>query len=97
MTQIAYNRDQLITLAGDLRNSKARLQETRNELESYVKGLVAQWQSGAQEAYSGKQAQWDSAHNEIMTILEAIAKAVEDGAISMAEQDAMLAATQFGG
>ncbi|MBF6438676.1 WXG100 family type VII secretion target [Nocardia cyriacigeorgica] len=82
-----YNEGQLIALAGDIRTSKSRLTETHDELTGYVNQLVASWEGQAQAAYRDKQARWDDAHNDLLTILEAVAKVVEDGAIDMTTAD----------
>ncbi|ONM50563.1 WXG100 family type VII secretion target [Nocardia donostiensis] len=84
---VKYSEGQLIQLAGDIRTSKSRLVESHDELAGYVNQLVATWEGGAQEAYRAKQAKWDSAHNDLLTILENIAKVVEDGAINMSTTD----------
>ncbi|MFE3446426.1 WXG100 family type VII secretion target [Nocardia sp. NPDC059180] len=86
---INYSKEQLIELAGQIRASERRLQETQEELKGYVNGLVAEWDGAAREAYQTTQAEWDKAQQTIMTTLETIAKVVEDGAISMAEMDMM--------
>lgn len=82
-----YSEGQLVQLSGDIRTSKARLVESHDELAGYVNSLVATWEGGAQEAYREKQAKWDSAHNDLLMILENIAKVVEDGAINMSSTD----------
>jgi len=98
MSKVNYSKDQLIAMSGDLRAAKGRLSETHQELLGYVNGLVAQWESGAQQAYLDKQTRWNNAienpadNSGLLPIIESIAKVVEDGAIDMATTDAQNAA-----
>lgn len=93
MSEVKYSEAQLIAMAGDIRNAKGRLTETQAELESYVNQLAASWEtSEAKDAYRAKQLRWDDAHNQLMDIMERIAKVVEDGAINMTSTDKMNAA-----
>ncbi|WP_459549348.1 WXG100 family type VII secretion target [Nocardia sp. X0981] len=93
MSEVKYSEAQLTAMAGDIRNAKGRLTETQAELESYVSQLAASWEtSEAKDAYRAKQLRWDDAHNQLMDIMERIAKVVEDGAINMTSTDKMNAA-----
>ncbi|MGW0182018.1 WXG100 family type VII secretion target [Nocardia sp. NPDC003345] len=85
---LQYSEGQLMAMAGDIRTSKGRLSETHTELGNYVNQLAAAWEtSEAKDAYRAKQARWDDAHNQLMDIMERIAKVVEDGAINMTSTD----------
>ena len=92
MSQMKYQEGQLMAMSGDLRTSKARLVETHTELRGYVDALAAEWESGAQDAYRLKQKRWDDAHDQLLIIMENIAKVVEDGLIDMTTTDKQNAA-----
>ncbi|NLU81765.1 WXG100 family type VII secretion target [Rhodococcus sp. HNM0569] len=87
-----YNFGSLEQLAADLRARTAGLNETHDELKSYVERLFGEWDSDAQRAYQAAQQQWDQAHLELTDTLERIAKVVEDGSIDMAAREAQNAA-----
>ncbi|AOW92103.1 hypothetical protein BFN03_03640 [Rhodococcus sp. WMMA185] len=78
-----YSFEQLQQLANDIRQNEAKLRETHDELQGYVRGLVETWESGARENYQAVQARWDSSHNDLLQVLNTIAKVVEDGSIDM--------------
>jgi WXG100 family type VII secretion target len=84
---IAYSEAQLMALSGDLNTSRGRLQETHDELQGYVNGLVAQWGGDAQVAYSAKQKRWDEAHIALLDIMQRLSDIVRDGAIDMTTTD----------
>ncbi|MFI9535574.1 WXG100 family type VII secretion target [Nocardia fusca] len=84
---IAYSEAQLMALSGDLNTSRGRLQETHDELQGYVNGLVAQWGGDAQVAYSAKQKRWDDAHIALLEIMHRLSEIVRDGAIDMTTTD----------
>ncbi|MGW5385255.1 WXG100 family type VII secretion target [Nocardia sp. NPDC003963] len=84
---ISYSETQLIALSGDLGTSRGRLQETHDELQGYVNGLVASWSGEAQVAYSAKQKRWDDAHVALLEIMQRLADIVRDGAIDMSTTD----------
>ncbi|WP_072687335.1 WXG100 family type VII secretion target [Rhodococcus marinonascens] len=80
---LKYGFAELQALASDIKSNEGKLRETHEELQSYVQGLVAQWESGAQENYQASQARWNSAHNDLLQVLQTISKVVQDGAIDM--------------
>ncbi|MFZ2177837.1 MAG: WXG100 family type VII secretion target [Rhodococcus sp. (in: high G+C Gram-positive bacteria)] len=80
---LKYGFAELQALSSDIKSNEAKLRETHEELQGYVRGLVAQWESGAQEAYQGVQAKWDNANNDLLQVLETIARTVEQGASDM--------------
>ena len=61
---LKYGFAELQALASDIRSNEGKLRETHDELQGYVQGLVAQWESGAQQNYQAVQAKWDGAHND---------------------------------
>jgi early secretory antigenic target protein ESAT-6 len=80
---LKYGFAELQALASDIRSNEGKLRETHDELQGYVQGLVAQWESGAQQNYQAVQAKWDGAHNDLLQVLQTIAKVVQDGAVDM--------------
>lgn len=78
-----YNFGEMLALAGDIRSNSGKLVGTHDELKGYVNGLVGQWESEARESYQAVQKQWDDAHNELIQVLNTIAKVVEDGTNDM--------------
>ncbi len=78
-----YNFGEMLALAGDIRSNSGKLVGTHDELKGYVNGLVGQWESEARESYQAVQKQWDDAHNELIQVLNTIAKVVETGTNDM--------------
>lgn len=88
-----YSEGQLLAMAGDIRTSKGRISESHTELLNYVNQLAASWESDeAKIAYDAKQSRWNKAHEDLMDIMERIAKVVEDGAVNMTSTDKQNAA-----
>ncbi|WP_051161604.1 WXG100 family type VII secretion target [Nocardia brevicatena] len=83
-----YSEGQLLAMTGDIRTSKGRISESHGELLNYVNQLASSWESDeAKIAYDAKQNRWNKAHEDLMDIMERIAKVVEDGAINMTTTD----------
>ncbi|TLF82396.1 WXG100 family type VII secretion target [Nocardia cyriacigeorgica] len=92
-----YSEGQLMMLAGDIRTSQGRINETRDELRNYINQLRAEWETDeARTAYDQVQARWDNAHDQMISVLERIAKVVEDGAINMSATDKQNAGAWLG-
>lgn len=92
MDRLHYNFGEMLALAGELRGDAARLRASNDDLQGYVRGLVATWESSAQQAYAVEQANWDRAQSDLLTTLNAVANAVEQGANDMAATEARNAA-----
>ncbi|WP_068271662.1 WXG100 family type VII secretion target [Aldersonia kunmingensis] len=79
-----YNFAEMLALASDIHSNAGKLIETHDELKSYVSNLASSWEDGkAREGYLQVQAQWDSAHDDIIQVLNTIAKVVENGTVDM--------------
>ncbi|NLE79277.1 MAG: WXG100 family type VII secretion target [Rhodococcus sp.] len=92
MSEISYEFAAMDQMAGDIRNRVVALNETHEELKGYVNGLSGAWKGEAQEGYAAVQQQWDSAHSDLIMVLETIAKVVEDGTADMRDKEKMNAA-----
>lgn len=89
MSDINYNFHGMSEMSGDIRNRVAALNETHDELKGYVNRLADAWESEqAKTAYDAVQRDWDTAHADLINVLQMIAKTVEDGTANM--QDAEL-------
>lgn len=79
-----YNFPEMLALASDIHSNAGKLNETHDELKGYVSRLASAWEDGkAREAYLQVQQQWDGAHNDLIQVLNTIAKVVEDGTVDM--------------
>jgi len=79
-----YNFPEMLALAADIHSNAGKLTETHDELKNYVSRLASSWEDGkARESYLQVQAQWDSAHNDLIDVLNTIAKTVESGTNDM--------------
>ncbi|WP_225928536.1 WXG100 family type VII secretion target [Rhodococcus opacus] len=86
--QISYDFHGLSQMAADIKNRSVALNETHDELKSYVQGLAAGWDGTASAAYQDVQREWDAAHAELIEVLDRIARTVEDGSTQMGETEA---------
>lgn len=75
---INVNYAALGTAADDIRNTTTRVNGILDQLKSDIAPLVNTWEGAAQEAYRGKQAQWDQAAEDINRVLASIGTAVND-------------------
>ncbi|MEV0945861.1 WXG100 family type VII secretion target [Rhodococcus sp. NPDC049939] len=88
-----YGFAELQSLASDIRSNESALRETHDELQSYVQGLVSQWNGEAQISYQEVQSRWDRSHDDLLQTLQQIAKVVEQGANDMLAAEQRNAAT----
>jgi len=94
---LRYDFGQLVALAGDIRSNVGKFEETHTELTGYVQNLKNSWESpNARQAYDQAQLKWDTAHRDLLQVLNTIAKVVEDGAVSMKQTDDKNAMTWLG-
>ena len=78
-------------LVQDINLVKATLTETHDELQAYIRNLVATWEGENQAAYAVVQDQWNRNHNDLIDTLNAISLAVQNGNDTMASTEAKLA------
>lgn len=76
---IKYEFGQLAGAAEDLRTSVAQINRMLDELKGGLQPMVATWTGEAAEAYSAHQQKWDAAANDLNTILNNVATAVDGG------------------
>lgn len=96
-TPIRMDFAQVQELSSYINTRCAALRESRDELKGYVNGLVTdEWDGDAMNEFNEAQRLWDQAFEGLVDILQSLSKAVEDGVVSMQEQERMNTA-RFGG
>ncbi|NMN96235.1 WXG100 family type VII secretion target [Antrihabitans stalactiti] len=70
-------------LSTDLNADAAKLNSTHDDLQSTVKALFTTWDGSTSTSYLAQQNKWNAAHQELIHVLQTIAKVVEDGNVSM--------------
>lgn len=83
-----YEFGRMMQLAGDIQTISRQLTDSHDQLGTYVQGLVAQWESGAQREYYQVQSQWDAAHNDLISTLAQISQVVAQGTSEMHSTEA---------
>jgi 6 kDa early secretory antigenic target len=78
MGSISVRPEQVIALAGQIRNGSAGIRSRLDELESKVGALRASWDGEAQVAYDTAQAQWTQSLNRLNELLQQIAGKTEE-------------------
>ncbi len=61
MSEIKVNFEQLGQAADDLHKTSTKIQQELDQLEQFLKPLVATWEGSAQQAYQAAQDEWDKA------------------------------------
>ena len=61
MSEIKVNFEQLGQAADDLHQTSTKIQQELDQLEQFLKPLVATWEGSAQQAYQAAQDEWDKA------------------------------------
>jgi early secretory antigenic target protein ESAT-6 len=87
MTIMKYNFAQIDGLRADIAASTAQMNNTLNDLKSYLAPLVADWSGEASEAYQVQQRRWDESAGGLNQVLDAIGRAVGAGNDNMAETE----------
>lgn len=75
---INVNYGALSTASADIKSTTDQVNGILDQLKSDLAPLVNTWEGEAQEAYRGKQAQWDQAADDINKVLASIGTAVND-------------------
>ena len=78
MGSISVRPEQVIALAGQIRNGSSGIRTRLDELESKVGALRASWDGEAQVAYDQAQAQWNQSINRLNELLQQIAGKTEE-------------------
>lgn len=76
---IKYEFGQLAGAAEDLRTSVAQINRMLDDLKSGLQPMVETWTGDAAEAYKAHQREWDTAAEDLNTILNNVAAAVDGG------------------
>lgn len=87
MTSISVRPEQVITLAGQIRNGATNIRTRLDELESEVGALRAKWDGEAQVAYDQAQAQWNQSITRLNELLQQIAGKTEEIAQGYTQTD----------
>ncbi len=88
-----YEFGRMMQLAGDIQSTSGKLTAGHDQLSRYVQGLVAQWEGSARQEYHQVQAQWDTAHNDLIATLAQISQVVAQGTADMQATEARNAAS----
>lgn len=64
----------------DCTSTASNLDSQLNDLEGYLKPLVATWTGEAAELYNAKQQQWNQAQAELNQLMQQIARALDAAA-----------------
>jgi 6 kDa early secretory antigenic target len=76
MGEIKVDFGQLSQAADDLGQTANKIQQELDELENFLKPLVATWEGSAQEAYRAAQEEWDKAAKNMQEITAKMGMAV---------------------
>jgi early secretory antigenic target protein ESAT-6 len=76
MGEIKVDFQQLSQAADDLGKTAAHIQQELDELENFLKPLIATWEGSAQEAYKAAQDEWDKAAKNMQEICAKMGMAV---------------------
>lgn len=76
MGEIKVDFGQLSAGADSLHQTASKIQAELDELESFLKPLIQQWEGSAQEAYYSAQQQWDQAAKNLQEITAKMGMAV---------------------
>lgn len=74
--EIRVNFGQLSQAANDLQQTSKQIENELNELEQFLKPLVATWEGEAQQAYQAAQDEWDKAAKNMQEICAKMGMAV---------------------
>lgn len=96
MGEIKVDFGQLSQAADDLGQASQKIQSELDELENFLKPLVAAWEGAAQEAYTAAQAEWDKAAQNMQEIAAKMGMAVS-AANDSYQQGEKRNAGRFGG
>lgn len=78
MSSISVRPEQVIALAGQIRNGASGIRSRLDELESEVGSLRAKWDGEAQQSYDLAQAQWNQSLTRLNDLLQQIAGKTEE-------------------
>ncbi len=78
MQSISVRPEQVIALAGQIRNGAAGIRTRLDELESQVGALRSSWDGEAQVAYDQAQAQWTQSLTRLNELLQQISGKTEE-------------------
>ena len=67
---------QMGSLQSDLAAGVSKINGQLEDLKSFLRPLVANWDGAAAQAYNAKQAQWDTAAADLNAVLNALQNAV---------------------
>lgn len=87
---------QLSQAANDLGQASTKIQQELDQLESYLKPLIATWEGEAQAAYHQAQTEWDKAAQNMQEIAAKMGMAVST-ANDAYQQGEKKNAARFGG
>lgn len=96
MGEIKVDFGQLSQAADDLGQAASKIQSELDELEGFLKPLVATWEGAAQEAYVAAQQEWDKAAQNMQEIAAKMGMAVS-AANESYQQGEKRNAARFGG
>jgi WXG100 family type VII secretion target len=91
--EIKYHFEAIHSAADTMGQQQGQLSAQNDQLETYVKNLVAQWTGDAQTAYQGKQQDWTTAFAGLQQALTGIVSATHDAATGMHGTDTQNKAT----
>lgn len=93
MSTIKYDFGAISAAASDITSTAGRINGLLADLKSHIRPMVSTWEGESATAYAQAQQQWDTAAEELNTILQTIATTVNQGNDRMSDVNRRAAAS----
>ena len=80
-----YNFATIAQASVDIRTTSSNINSTLDQLKSDIAPMTAEWEGESSAAYQDAQRRWDNAAAELNTVLQSVARAVEDANSRMSQ------------